>query len=60
MGDSESIYEPGDIVQHRNGGPLMVVRGRTGDLLDCIWFDVDGKRRCARIPAHELKPGEAA
>lgn len=32
-------FERGDLVRHKDGGPLMLVKVASQDLVVCIWFD---------------------
>lgn len=39
---NEQVFEPGDAVRLRGGGPGMTVGNIKGDILTCIWFDAKG------------------
>lgn len=36
---AEQKFKIGDQVQHKSGGPKMVVKGYDGDEVVCEWFD---------------------
>ena len=47
----------GDLVRLRSGGPLMTVIGIEGDLVNCVWTDLDGHIGSERFPIAALEPG---
>jgi uncharacterized protein YodC (DUF2158 family) len=56
MGDSTARIQPGDIVRLQTGGDEMVVHSHDGELVTCIWFDVEGKACKMPFPCYELIP----
>jgi uncharacterized protein YodC (DUF2158 family) len=50
-------FQSGNLVRLRSGGPLMTVKGVTGDRVDCFWTDVNGQINADSFPVDVLQMG---
>lgn len=58
MQSTESLFEEGDLVRLRSGGPVMLVKAAPDHMAYCIW-EVAGKRYDGTFHQAALEPAEA-
>jgi len=52
---AESVFEPGEQVTVKSGGPVMTVKAAKGDTVFCVWMDGNHKKEDGFLAA-TLKP----
>lgn len=50
-----NIYETGDVIRLKSGGPPMTVVGRNGLTISCQWFNESGELRTGDFPNFALE-----
>lgn len=55
MRAGDIVFNEGDLVQLKSGGPVMVVRFAVEHLLLCAWSDSSDRVRRATFDPHELR-----
>lgn len=55
----ETQFKEGDIVVLKSGSDLMTVQSVGGDLIECVWFDQQGKLQSSKFKTVMLKKAES-
>ncbi|WP_199728308.1 YodC family protein [Achromobacter sp. K91] len=53
------MFQQGDVVQLKSGGPLMTVTSISGNDVSCTWFDEKNKVNTRSFPAAILEKYDA-
>ena len=56
----DGLYNVGDLVQLKAGGPPMSVEALVGNLLLCTWVEPSGRTRRGTFSWHELRSAGSA
>lgn len=52
---SNSVFNSGDVVLLKSGGPKMTVIEDDGDTCECMWFDDKHQKKMDEFPTKLLK-----
>ena len=55
----ETQFKEGDIVVLKSGSDLMTVQSVGSDLIECVWFDQQGKLQSNKFKTVMLKKAES-
>jgi uncharacterized protein YodC (DUF2158 family) len=49
------LFQRGELVRLRSGGPAMTVNSINGDQVDCYWTDSNGQANADKFPIYVLQ-----
>jgi uncharacterized protein YodC (DUF2158 family) len=52
---TDTSFQPGDLVRLRSGGPAMTVDSIKGNQVDCFWTGLDGELNAESFPIDVLQ-----